>query len=215
MTFAKTQTKLPSPAGSGSHFDAAAKDWDQRPMSVQLAQVPAGLLPLLGLRPTEHWLDFGTGTGLLATALAPRVAKVTALDASANMLQVLQDKGFANINTLCADVFDGLPDAYDGVVSCMAMHHVQDTRALLEVFFAHLKPGGRVGLVDLEKEDGSFHGDNEAKGVKHFGFDRDALLALVTDVGFEQAHMQTLLSVQRGNGRSYPLFVLTARKGAT
>ena len=31
-------------------------------------------------------------------------------------------------------------------------------------------PGGRIALVDLYQEDGSFHGDNDAKGVQHFGF---------------------------------------------
>jgi 2-polyprenyl-3-methyl-5-hydroxy-6-metoxy-1,4-benzoquinol methylase len=154
----------------GPHFDTAARDWDQRPMSQQLAAVPPRLLAHLPLAPTDHVLDFGAGTGLLATQIAPRVAQVTALDMSGAMLQVLADKGFANITPHQGDIFAGLPGRYHAIVSCMALHHVADTTALMQAFASTLHPGGRVALVDLYQEDGSFHGDNEAKGVHHFGF---------------------------------------------
>ena len=39
----------------------------------------------------------------------------------------------------------------------------------LQAFADALQPGGRIALVDLYAEDGSFHGDNAAKGVHHFG----------------------------------------------
>lgn len=197
-----------------SHFDTAAQTWDQRPMSLQLAQVSAHLLEVLPLDSSQHWLDFGAGTGMLATALAAHVGRVTALDTSANMLQVLRDKGFANVDTLCADVFDGLPQSYDGVVSCMALHHVADTAGLLQVFFAHLHPGGRIALVDLVQEDGSFHGDNEAKGVKHFGFAPDALTTLAQQAGFVHVTLATVVQVRNRNGRDYPLFLLQGEKPA-
>jgi predicted TPR repeat methyltransferase len=90
---------------TASHFDTAARDWDQRPMSQQLAAVPPRLLAHLPLAPTDHVLDFGAGTGLLATQIAPRVAQVTALDMSGAMLQVLADKGFANITPHQGDIF--------------------------------------------------------------------------------------------------------------
>jgi len=146
-----------------SHFDTAARDWDQRPMSQQLAAVPPRLLAQLPLAPTDQVLDFGAGTGLLATQIAPRVAQVTALDMSGAMLQVLADKGFANITPHQGNIFDGLPGRYHAIVSCMALHHVADTAALMQAFASALHPGGRIALVDLYEEDGSFHGDNEAR----------------------------------------------------
>ena len=111
-----------------THFDTGAREWDQRPTSLQLAAVPPRLLAQVPFAATDRVLDFGAGTGLLATAIAPHVAQVTALDSSGPMLQVLREKGFANITTLQRDIFDGLPERYDAVVSCMAMHHVPDTR---------------------------------------------------------------------------------------
>ena len=200
---------------STTHFDTSARDWDQRPTSLQLAVVPERLLTQLPLKSSDHVLDFGAGTGLLATAIAPRVARVTALDMSAAMLQVLAEKGVANITTLQQDIFAGLPEQYRAIVSCMAMHHVEDTAGLLRAFAAALHRGGRIALVDLYAEDGSFHGDhaeNASKGVHHLGFAPRNLQALAEQAGFESIAFREILQVQRPNGRAYPLFLMTGRK---
>ena len=52
------------------------------------------------------------------------------------------------------------------------MHHVEDTEKLIQRFAEHLKPGAKIALADLDKEDGSFH-PQDTKGVFHSGFDRD------------------------------------------
>ena len=195
-----------------THFDTGAREWDQRPTSLQLAAVPPRLLAQVPFATTDRVLDFGAGTGLLATAIAPHVAQVTALDSSGPMLQVLREKGFANITTLQRDIFDGLPERYDAIVSCMAMHHVPDTRALMQAFADALQPGGRIALVDLYAEDGSFHGDNAAKGVHHLGFAPDALQALAEQAGLQGIAFTEVLRVHRSNGREYPLFLMTGHK---
>ena len=195
-----------------THFDTAARDWDQRPMSLQLAAVPERLLAQLPLQASDDVLDFGAGTGLLSTPIAPKVAQVTALDMSAAMLQVLDEKGFANITPLQQDIFAGLPGQYHAVVSCMALHHVADTAALLRAFAAALHSGGRIALVDLYQEDGSFHGDNQAKGVQHFGFAPEALQALAEQAGLMDIAFSDILRLQHRNGRAYPLFLMTGRK---
>lgn len=199
-------------ASTTTHFDTAARDWDQRPTSLQLAAVPERLLAQLPLQASDHVLDFGAGTGLLSTAIAPQVAQVTALDMSGAMLQVLDEKGFANITTRQKDIFAGLPEQYHAIVSCMAMHHVADTAALLRAFAAALHSGGRIALVDLFAEDGSFHGDNAAKGVQHFGFAPDSLHALAEQAGFVDIAFSDILRLQHANGRAYPLFLMTGRK---
>lgn len=193
-------------------FDHRAAGWDTRPLSRQLAVVPERLLAAVPFAPTDTVLDFGAGTGLLATALAPRVAAVHALDTSAQMLKVLADKGFANIHTLHQDVFAGLSGRYQAVVSCMALHHVADIAALLRVFAAALAPQGHLALVDLYAEDGSFHGDNAAKGVQHFGFEPAWLRAQAEAAGFAAVRFSEIVSLRQKNGRDYPVFLMQARK---
>ncbi len=199
-------------ANSNTHFDTAARDWDQRPMSQQLAAVPPRLLAQVPFAASDHVLDFGAGTGLLSTAIAPQVAQVTALDMSAAMLQVLAEKGFANITPLQQDIFAGLPGRYHAIVSCMALHHVADTGALLQAFADALHPGGRIALVDLYPEDGSFHGDNAAKGVQHFGFAPEALRELAQTAGLRGLAFTEILRMRHRNGREYPLFLMTGHK---
>ncbi|WP_072326182.1 class I SAM-dependent methyltransferase [Marinospirillum alkaliphilum] len=202
---------MKNPTPTTSHFDRSARDWDQRPMSQQLAVVAERLLSRLTLNSDQHWLDFGAGTGLLSLPLAQQVAQVTALDTSAAMLAVLAEKGQTNIQTLQQDVFAGLPAVYAGVVSCMALHHVEDTLGLLRIFHQHLQPAGQLALVDLYAEDGSFHGDNEGKGVKHLGFEPAELQALAEQAGFQAVTFTEILHLQHRNGRDYPLFLMQAR----
>ena len=186
-------------------------------MSQQLAAVPPLLLAHLPLSPTDRVLDFGAGTGLLATQIAPKVAHVTALDMSAAMLQVLDEKGVANITTHHGDIFDGLPGRYHAIVSCMALHHVADTAALMRAFAAALHPGGRIALVDLYAEDGSFHGDQP--GVAHHGFDRGDLGHLITDAGFDELHFAAAHNMTKTGDDGaitgvFPIFLATARRPA-
>lgn len=201
-----------------SHFDSEAQRWDQRPTSQQLVVVPPRLLERVAFAQDDQVLDFGAGTGLLATAIAPHVAQVAALDLSEAMLQVLQGKGHANIQTVLADVLAYAPahaGQYQAIVSCMALHHVPDTAALLQAFAQLLDAGGQLALVDLYAEDGSFHGsaeENAAKGVHHHGFAPAALQALAEQAGFSHIRFSEIAQIQRPSGRSYPLFLLQARK---
>jgi 2-polyprenyl-3-methyl-5-hydroxy-6-metoxy-1,4-benzoquinol methylase len=199
-----------------SAFDARATTWDDQPGRRQMAaDLCAALERRVALRPEWTVLDYGAGTGLLALALAPRVRRVTAVDSSAGMLEVLGQKarasGAAHVETLLADFSKDPPPPgpFDLVVSAMTLHHVADTAALLRNFFALLAPGGSVALLDLDTEDGSFHDDNH--GIPHFGFDRDTLSRQLAAAGFAALQLTTATRIQK-NSRTYPVFLAAARK---
>ncbi|MDY3331217.1 MAG: methyltransferase domain-containing protein [Pelistega sp.] len=194
------------------HFNKNAANWDSRRTSGQLQMLPSLLLEKIVLNAQDRVLDFGAGTGLLSKAIAPFVAEVTALDTSANMLAVLDSHGISNIQTVEQDIFNGLGTQHDLIVSSMAMHHVEDTQRLFHAFYQVLAVGGRLALIDLYKEDGSFHGDNEGKGVKHFGFVPEELTAIASSVGFQDIQFSTIHQLTRDNGRTYPLFLMQAVK---
>lgn len=193
-------------------FSDKAKDWDMNEMVRGLsAGVGACLLKNVTLDEDLQVMDFGAGTGLITSQVAPNVARITAVDVSASMLeqllakQELKDK----VVTRCQDILSQpLNDRFDLIVSAMAMHHVEDTDALIAGFAAHLKPGGRVALADLDKEDGSFH-PADIEGVYHQGFDRDALQDLMAKHGFQDVRFTTAHVVNK-EGRDYPVFLVTA-----
>jgi ubiquinone/menaquinone biosynthesis C-methylase UbiE len=199
-----------------SSFDARAQTWDDHPGRRQLAiDLFAALERHVPLRREWTVLDYGSGTGLLALALAPRVRRVVAVDSSSGMLAVLGQKaqtaGCANVETLLADFSKDPPPPgpFDLAVSAMTLHHVADTESLFRKFFALLVPGGSIALLDLDAEDGSFHADNA--GIPHFGFERDALARQLAACGFADIQFATATRIEK-NSRTYPVFLATARR---
>lgn len=198
-------------------FAEKSKDWDTRPVPLQIS---AGVGPLLreclGWNKGMRIMDFGAGTGLLTSHVAPLVAKVVAVDTSAAMLQALAQKQELRdlVEARCQDILvEPLDDRFDAVVSAMALHHVEDTARLLGCFRKHLKPGGQLALADLDSEDGSFH-PPDTEGVFHHGFDRGDLQRKLEAAGFEAVHFRTAVEVTREDGRTYPVFLVTARAPA-
>lgn len=197
-------------------FKDKAGDWDSRPLPAQIsAGVWSALEQSIELSPAHTVLDFGAGTGLVAGKVAPHVARVLAVDISEAMLAKLAAKPelAGKVETVCQNLLETPLDAQvDVVVSAMAMHHVEDTRALLETLHAHLVPGGRLAIADLDTEDGDFH-PADIEGVFHAGFEREALGALLEEAGFREPRFVTACEVEKGEKR-YPIFLVTATRPA-
>lgn len=195
-------------------FTEHAAGWDTRPVPVQISTGVVGAIRAsVQLSPDLVVMDFGAGTGLVAAGVAADVGALHAVDVSAAMLdQLVRKEALAGkVTAHCQDIVRApLGVQVDLIVSSMAMHHVEDTDALIRAFHDHLRPGGRVALADLDREDGSFH-PPEAPGVFHAGFDRGDLGAKLVDAGFTDVTFQTATVVHK-EGRDYPVFLVTARR---
>lgn len=200
-------------------FDARAATWDQNTDTLvrnqKLAEVIKQQYPI---STDSSLLDFGAGTGGLTMALAPFVKKITAVDISAKMLEQLRQKAnqrhFSQVETWHGNIFDweAASRPFDGIVSSMTLHHIENIPALLRQFHQLLKPGGLLAIADLDQEDGTFHTD-AGEEVAHWGFDRDFFSNQLETAGFKLTRPpETIWEISRDNGQVYPVFLMTAEK---
>lgn len=165
------------------------------------------------LREDMHIADFGSGTGLLLREIAPFVKRITAIDRSKSMNEVLREN-IPNIecevDILPLDLSIERPNIlFDGIISSMTMHHIQDIDELFKRFYSMLNSGGFIAIADLDKEDGSFH--SEDTGVCHYGFDRDFIINSAKRAGFRDIKVVDASVVKKSYG-DYPVFLLSAKK---
>ena len=160
-----------------------------------------------------HLMDFGSGTGLLLERIAPFVKKITAVDTSAAMNEQLAQKQAriaCDVEIMKVDIsVSAIPGKFDGIISSMTMHHVQDIAAMFVTFYTLLNRGGVIAISDLDTEDGSFH--TEDTGVYHMGFDRQAIAVAAEQAGFQDVEVVDASVVHKPHGQ-YPVFLLTAKK---
>lgn len=123
--------------------------------------------------------------------------------------------GLQNATGKCLDIENGelLTGSYQLVMSSMVLHHVKDTRLLLTQLYDVTASGGMLCIADLDPDEGKFHSDNT--GVFHFGFERDELTTLLTEIGFNDIKHKTASTVTRigddGETRSFTVFLISAK----
>ena len=195
-------------------FAHKADTYDQSRQRVDnVDNIAQAMLASVPLAPTQHILDFGSGTGLLLEKIAPHVGRMTAVDISPAMNRQLHDKRDrlgCPLDILEIDLATTrLALEVDGIVSSMTLHHIRDIDALFRTFHGLVKAGGFIALADLDREDGSFHAEDT--GVFHHGFDRDAIAETARRAGFSDVRVSTASVVNKPQG-DYGVFLLTARR---
>ncbi len=202
------------------NFDKVAANWDEKPQRRVVAEaVTSAITANIHLNCKFHVLEYGCGTGLCGLQIASEIKHLTAADTSAGMLEELRKKcqalGLSNVTPLLIPPDSWtLPAAtYDLVFSSMVLHHIEDIQDLLQNLHKVLKPGGFLALADLEREDGTFHDD--PTGIAHFGFDSQALITLLVQLGFIALKSQTVHTFLKQHGddeHAYPVFLITCQK---
>ncbi len=195
-------------------FNEKAKDWDVNEIVLQLSSATSSaILEHIEFNKQMQIMDFGAGTGLITSQVAPHVASIAAVDVSQAMLDKLAEKTELKdkVQTVCQDITkQPLDMKFDVIMSAMAMHHVEDTNLLMQCFAEHLKPGAQVALADLDAEDGSFH-PADIEGVYHDGFERKELQSIMKKNGFKNVQFVTAHIVNK-EAKSYPVFLVVATK---
>ena len=114
--------------------------------------VEAALVSSLAARRPPDVLELACGTGLFTRLIAPRVARLTAIDASTEVIEINRARaGADNVDYVQADLFAWRPvRRYDAIFFSFWLSHVPQQRfaAFWDLVASALAPGGAVYLID-------------------------------------------------------------------
>ncbi|MDP6088390.1 MAG: methyltransferase domain-containing protein [Nitrospinota bacterium] len=108
---------------------------------------------MLGLKPGEHLLEVGVGTGL-SLPLYPRHAKITGIDISSKMLEKAKKKvAESDLHNIQLRVMDAqamaFPDnSFDCVTACYVVSAAPDPDKVVAEICRVCKPGGRIVFIN-------------------------------------------------------------------
>jgi predicted TPR repeat methyltransferase len=195
------------------HFHKKADNWDTGAIRVNGAQIIAEAIQnKIKLHSNMEIIDFGVGTGLLGFEIAKKTKQVHGVDTSKSMLEKLQEKNSDElfIKPYHQDILiTPLEETFDGLVSSMTLHHVENLEKFFTQIYKNIKEDGFIAIADLESEDGTFHSDNA--GVYHFGFEEKTLCEVVERSGFKEVMIENINTINKPH-KDFGVFLLTAKK---
>ena len=201
-----------------SSFDEKAATWDDQAKAKRAQVVAAAVRRAVALTESTRVLEYGAGTGLVSQELARSVGPLTLADPSAGMREVMHSKVATGALPATTRIWDldlsagSVPDeCFDLVVTVMTLHHILDLKPVLDGFARLLDSGGHLCVVDLVKEDGSFHRDGDFHG--HHGFDTRDLSTRLESAGFTDVCVEQIYEVIK-DGATYPLFLAACTRAA-
>ena len=144
------QHRFDDPERYAKGFDDPARDaW----------QMPSRVIEALALPAGAKVADIGAGTGYFSTRLAKAAARPTvfAVDVEPAMVGYLTKRaateGLANLRAVQASATSpNLPEPVDVVLVVDTFHHIGDRATYFAGLRKHLRPGGRVAIIDFRKD---------------------------------------------------------------
>ena len=171
-------------------FDNDAMTWDTDKRIDRARIIANKISNSSGFNENYSVMEFGCGTGLVSFNLYKKYRSIALVDSSKGMIDILNLKikkyQATNMVAYHLDITNEnlLDMKFDVIYTSMVLHHIQDTKAIIQRLYELLNKDGFLCIVDLDEEDGSFHKNNpEFDG--HNGFNQDALKNTLRSCGFK------------------------------
>ncbi|WP_455922097.1 ArsR/SmtB family transcription factor [Pseudomonas putida] len=177
-------------AAASEHFFSRMEEKfrAQQDLIAGLAQYRESVLALLDKLSFDEQasaLEIGPGDGAFLPDLARRFAQVTALDNSAEMLelarQLCQREQLDNVQLQLADALGDIDVQAHCVVLNMVLHHFAEPATALKQLAARVAPGGSLLVTELCSHNQSWA--REACGDLWLGFEQEDLAFWATAAG--------------------------------
>ena len=200
-------------------FDSRARTWDINPVHRERSgAIAAKMLEMIPVNSRMRALEYGAGTGILGSMLAPHFKEIVLMDSSEEMVEVMKEKisdnSIENLNPVVGNLEkeEYVGEQFDLIYSQMVFHHVNDVGFLLGKLNKILKPGGYLAIADLYKEDGTFHGEGFSG---HNGFDVELLKSTLESGNFRHTKSETCFIMKKSvdnQVREFPVFLMIGRR---
>ncbi len=117
------------------------------------------VIEALKVKPGERVCDLGAGSGLFTRPLAQKAGAkgvVYAVDIDPELLKHVEltarEQKLTNIKPILASETDPkLPEPVDLIAIIDTLHHISNQAAYLKGLKKHLKPGGRIAIIDFSR----------------------------------------------------------------
>lgn len=183
-------------------FKGRAKSWDNDAMIKRSEVVSNKLNEILGNQKDSSIMEYGCATGLISFNLVDKFRKLTLMDSEEEMINVVKEKIEAyetsNVFPIKIDLINETytGEKFDIIYTSMALHHIIDTEKIVKIFYNLLNENGILCVVELDKEDGSFH-INEKDFNGHNGFEHEVMEKAFKNAGFSNIKSETFFNGQK------------------
>ncbi|TCN25215.1 class I SAM-dependent DNA methyltransferase [Mesobacillus foraminis] len=171
-------------------FEQMAKRYDTEERMELAKVIVKEVRPELANSKSKSLLDYGSGTGLISLELSDLVDSILLVDSSEQMLEVakakISHKGIANSKVLYSDFTQETPELKaDIVLLSLVLLHIPDTKNILQRLFNILNNGGKLIIIDFDKNDKINH------PKVHNGFSHEELKKRLSEAGFKSIEIKT------------------------
>lgn len=195
-------------------FKGRAKHWDNESRIKRSKMVAEKISEIIRNEKYNSIMEYGCATGLIGLNLCDKFKKVTLMDSETEMIEIVKEKVNKyeknNIFPIQIDLMNELykEEKFDFIYTCLTLHHILDTEKIIKVFYDLLNENGMLYIIDLDKEDGSFH-INQKDFNGHNGFEQKYMENIFQSVGFLSINSATFYNgekIYKENIIPYSLF---------
>ncbi|CAF2802022.1 unnamed protein product [Rotaria sp. Silwood2] len=168
---------------------------------------------------TTEVLDFACGPGLIAFELLSHVKRVVGADSAPGMVEVfnrsVEEQGISPEKLHCIKIdslkgdqsnFDG--SLFDVIICVQSYHHFEDPLHMTRVFAKHLKPKGRLMVIDfanagdIEAVFERLHGHDHVVAHKH-GFSSEQMIDMFKAADLQNPQVEDMFTMTKSEMKNY------------